>query len=83
MPDIQHTVAFRLVHAPGSPEEEAFLADARATLSAIPGTADFAINRQVSAKSAFAWQFTMRFADEAAYAAYDEHPAHVAFVRDR
>jgi hypothetical protein len=39
--------------------------------------------RQVGAKNPFAYGFSMEFADQAHYAAYNEHPDHVAFVRDR
>lgn len=80
---IQHTVAFRLVHAAGSPEEEEFLTTARRTLTAVPGVRDFTVSRQVSPKSALTFQFSMVFDDEAAYAAYDAHPAHRAFVAER
>jgi quinol monooxygenase YgiN len=80
---IQHTVVFRLVHAPGSPEEAEFLTTARRTLTAVPGVRDFAVSRQVSAKSPLTFHFSMVFDDEAAYAAYDAHPAHRAFVAER
>lgn len=80
---IQHTVVFRLVHAPRSEEERAFLESAHETLTAIPGVAEFAVNRQVSPKSDLTHQFTMVFADQAAYDAYNEHPAHVDFVESR
>jgi len=80
---IQHTVVFRLTHDAGSPAEERFLADARSILTAIPGVTEFTVTAQVSPKSALTHQFSMRFADGAAYAAYNEHPAHVAFVADR
>lgn len=80
---IQHTVVFRLVHPAGSEREEAFLADGRRILSAVPGVADFAVRRQVSPKSGLTFQFSMVFADAAAYAAYDAHPDHVAFVQNR
>ncbi|NQX17946.1 Dabb family protein [Rathayibacter sp. VKM Ac-2857] len=80
---MQHTVAFSLVHVAGSPEEELFLVDARRILAAIPGVQDFTVARQVSPKSDLTWHFSMVFADRAAYAAYNEHPDHVAFVRDR
>ena len=39
--------------------------------------------RQVSPKSEFTFSFSMRFVDGAAYQAYNDHPVHVAFVRDR
>lgn len=80
---IQHTVVFRLAHPAGSAEESAFLADARAALTSIPGVEEFRINRQVSAKSDLAHQFSMVFADDSAYQAYNDHPVHVAFVAER
>ena len=79
---IRHTVVFRLKHAPGSPEETAFMEDAR-ILAAIPGVGTFEQLREVSPKNDFAYGFSMEFADEAAYRAYNDHPDHVAFVRDR
>ena len=80
---IQHTVVFRLTHEAGSAAEAEFLDTGRATLTAIPGVADFMINRQVSPKSDLSWQFTMVFADQDAYDAYNVHPDHVAFVEKR
>ncbi|WP_336501936.1 Dabb family protein [Microbacterium paraoxydans] len=80
---IQHTVVFRLVHPEGSAEEREFLATGHAVLAAIPGVGDFAIRRQISVKSALRHQFSMVFADQAAYDAYDAHPAHRAFVAER
>ncbi len=79
---IRHTVAFRLHHAEGSDAELAFLADAR-VLAGIPGVERFEQLRQVSAKSPYRFGFSMEFADEEAYRAYDEHPVHRAFVADR
>jgi hypothetical protein len=80
---IQHTVVFRLVHDAGSAAEQEFLRTARETLTGIEGVTDFAVNRQVSPKSDLGWQFTMSFADQAGYDGYNDHPAHVGFVRDR
>ena len=79
---IRHTVVFALVHAPGSPEEGSFLA-AGAELGGLPGVEEFESLRQVSAKNGFTHGFSMEFADRAAYAGYNDHPQHVAFVRDR
>jgi hypothetical protein len=79
---IQHTVAFSLRHPSGSPPEADFLSAAR-VLAAIPGVEKFEQLRQVSPKSDFAFSFSMYFADEDAYQAYNDHPAHIAFVRDR
>ncbi len=81
-PRIRHTVSFTLRHAPGSAEEADFLAAAVA-LGAIPGVEAFEVVREVSPKNAFAFGISMEFADTAAYASYNEHPAHVAFVEGR
>ncbi|MGO4807095.1 Dabb family protein [Arthrobacter sp. 2MCAF15] len=80
---IRHTVVFSLVHPEGSAMEADFLATAQSTLTAIPDVMGFAISRQVSPKSPLRFQFAMTFPDRAAYAAYDSHPAHVAFVQTR
>jgi hypothetical protein len=79
---IRHTVVFCLKHPAGSAEERKFLADAMA-LKDIPGVEEFEQLRQVSPKNDYRFGFSMEFADEAAYRGYNEHPAHVAFVRDR
>lgn len=79
---IRHTVVFSLKHAAGSPEEAAFLRDAR-MLASIPGVEDFEQRRQVSPKSDYAFSFAMNFANAAAYARYNGHADHVGFVRDR
>lgn len=79
---IRHTVVFRLKHAPDSASEKAFLEDAR-MLAAIPGVEKFEQLREVSPKNDYAFGFSMEFADQAAYDAYNDHPDHVAFVRDR
>lgn len=79
---IQHTVAFRLRHPAGSDAEQDFLTAARA-LADIPGVQEFRRLRQVSPKSDFTFSFSMVFADDEAYQAYNVHPVHVGFVRDR
>ncbi|MBM7831729.1 hypothetical protein JOE59_002434 [Agromyces cerinus] len=79
---IRHTVAFRLRHPSGSAEERSFLAEAE-SLAAIPGVERFEQLDQVSSKNAYAFGFSMEFADQAAYDGYNAHPVHVAFVRDR
>ena len=79
---IRHGVMFRLRHPCGSAEEAAFL-DAALVLDAIPSIERFERARQVSPKNDFHFCFTFEFADQAAYDAYNAHPDHVAFVRDR
>ncbi len=63
----------------GSARETDFL-DAALALADIPGVEQL---RQTSAKNDFTFGFSMEFADQAAYDAYNEHPAHTAFVADR
>ena len=80
---IQHTVAFRLIHPRGSEAEAGFLAAGRRVLASIPGVEDFALSEQVGKKSPLTWHFSMLFADEATYAAYNDHPDHLHFVESR
>ena len=79
---IRHTVVFRLKHEAGSAAEQAFLKSAN-VLATIPGVMAFEKLRQVSPKNDYRFGFSMEFADQAAYAGYNDHPDHVAFVRDR
>ena len=79
---IRHTVIFSLRHTSGSAEQANFLKDAKA-LAAIPGVDKFEQLRQVSPKNDFHFGFSMEFESEAEYSAYNDHPVHVAFVRDR
>ena len=79
---IRHTVTLTPVHEPGSPEEADFLAALKA-LESIPGVEAFEVVREVSPKNDFRFGASMEFADPDAYQAYNEHPDHVAFVRDR
>jgi hypothetical protein len=79
---IRHAALFRLSHRAGSPEEADFWA-ALAGLAMIPGVQDFQIARETSPKNPYAFAVAMTFADQAAYDGYNNHPLHVAFVRDR
>lgn len=79
---IRHTVVFRLRHAAGSQAEQAFL-DAAMILARIPGVEKFERLNQVSPKNDYRFGFSMEFADRNAYQGYNDHPDHVAFVRDR
>ena len=79
---IRHTVSFRLRHPAGSSQERNFLEVARRELADIPGVQQFEQLRQISPKSEHTFGFSMEFADQAAYDVYNEHPNHVAFVRD-
>ncbi|WP_395019124.1 Dabb family protein [Dongia sp.] len=79
---IRHTVVFSLKHAQGSAEEKKFLADAM-ILAKIPTVRKFEQLKQVSRKNDYQFGFSMEFDDQAGYDTYDQHPDHVAFVRDR
>ncbi|MGF1452051.1 MAG: Dabb family protein [Opitutales bacterium] len=77
---IVHSVFFRLKHAAGSSEEQAFKAEAE-RLGDLPGVRDFAWVDELSPKNDFDYGLVMTFADQAAYDAYNIHPAHVRFVQ--
>jgi Stress responsive A/B Barrel Domain len=79
---IRHTVVFALKHAAGSAEERDFL-DAADVLADIPGVQKFEKLKQTSLKNDYAFGFSMEFEDQAAYTAYNDHPWHVVFVRER
>lgn len=79
---IRHTVVFRLKHAKGSAAETAFLS-AAGVLATIPGVRKFEKLRQVSKKNNYAFGFLMEFDGAAAYLAYNDHPEHTRFVRER
>lgn len=79
---IRHTVVFVLKHAHGSLQEKAFLRDAK-VLAEIPGVGKFEQLRQVSKKNDYEFGFSMEFKDQAAYDAYNAHPKHVKFVKER
>ncbi len=79
---IRHAAIFRLKHPDGSEAEADFL-QALASLKSIPGVGEFHISREVSPKNPFRFAVSMTFADQKAYDAYNLHPDHVAFVRDR
>ena len=79
---IRHTVVFTLKHPQGSTAEKKFLEYAL-VLTQIPTVQKFERLKQVSVKNGFKFGFSMEFADQAAYDTYNNHPIHVAFVRDR
>ena len=79
---IRHTVVFRLKHAPGSDAERDFLR-AASELTKINGVQKFECLRQISAKNNFTFGLSMEFADDTAYAHYNDHPDHTAFVQGR
>ena len=79
---IRHSVVFSLAHEAGSDAEADFVA-AITALGQLPGVEAFELMREVSPKNEYDHALTMEFADQAAYTAYNDHPAHVAFVTER
>jgi heme-degrading monooxygenase HmoA len=79
---IRHAAIFRLRHKARSTEEQRFLSAIR-DLRNIPGVERFELARETSPKNDFDFAVSMYFKDQAAYDAYNVHPQHVAFVRDR
>ena len=80
---IRHTVVFTLKHPQARSRKSGSSSDAKRILSAIKGVTHFEQLRQVSPKNDYHFGFSMEFADQAAYTSYNDHPDHVAFVRDR
>lgn len=79
---IRHTVAFKLKHSSGSESEASFLKAAQ-VLTTIPTVRNFEWLRQVSPKNMYAFGFSMEFASQSDYEAYNIHPEHVRFVETR
>jgi hypothetical protein len=80
---IRHTVVFNLKYDLNAPETEKFLSDGERILSAIPAVEKFEALRQVSPKNDYHFCFSMEFAGQTSYKAYNEHPDHVKFVTER
>jgi len=80
---IRHMAIFTLKHSPDAPETAKFLEDGRRILTGIPVVNNFEVLRQTSPKTDFDFGFSMEFASQDDYTAYNEHPDHVAFVEER
>ena len=78
---IIHSVFFKLKHQPGSAAELSFYAEA-SKLAQIPGVENFQWLKELSPKNGFDYGLSMRFANQAAYDRYNQHPDHVAFVEN-
>ncbi|WP_425270616.1 Dabb family protein [Paenibacillus helianthi] len=80
---IRHMALFTLKHNSGSAEAAAFLKDGEEILSFIPVVANFEVLLQISVKCDFDYSFSMEFENQEAYDAYNAHPDHQRFVRER
>ncbi|MBF0650615.1 Dabb family protein [Dysgonomonas sp. GY75] len=81
--NIRHTVMFNLKYGVDAPETDKFLQDGQRILSALPMVKNFEVSRQVSSKNEYKFYFSMVFDNQEAYKAYNDHPEHVKFVKER
>lgn len=81
--EIQHMVIFNLNYPEGSAQAMKFLKDGTRILTGIPVVRDFQAFKQVSGKNDYQYGFSMVFTDRKDYSTYNNHPAHVSFVKDR
>lgn len=80
---IRHMVIFNLKAQKGTDEAERFLSDGKTILESIPVVKQFEVLYQVSRKNDYDYGFSMEFSSQADYEAYNVHPNHELFVRDR
>lgn len=80
---IKHMVVFKLHAGKNNSAAEQFLKVSADELTTIPGVEQFEILRQVSAKTDFDYGFSMVFANQAVYDAYNSHPVHTQYVAER
>jgi LAS superfamily LD-carboxypeptidase LdcB len=76
-------VIFCLHAGKGTAGADKFLKESAEELAAIPGVERFEVMRQVSVKNDYDYGFSMEFADQTAYDAYNAHPVHVRYVQER
>ena len=81
--EVQHMVIFNLPYPEGSAQAENFLKDGSRILAGIPVVRNFQAFKQVSAKNDYKYGFSMVFTKGDDYSAYNNHPAHLSFVKDR
>ncbi|MEW4369779.1 Dabb family protein [Paenibacillus kandeliae] len=83
MSTIKHMVTFSLHTGKDNEQADAFLNMSKQELTEIPGVQQFEVFRQTSGKNDHDYMFSMVFADQAAYDAYNQHPVHVKYVKER
>ena len=81
--EIQHMVIFNLSHEKDTREAVKFIQDGTQILSAIPEVINFQAFRQTSAKNNYQYGFSMIFSNQKNYDAYNNHPEHSSFVKER
>ncbi|OCT14445.1 stress responsive protein [Paenibacillus pectinilyticus] len=80
---IKHMVVFKLHAGKENAAAEQFLKMSAEELAPIPGVEQFEVLRQVSPKADYDYGFSMVFANQAAYEAYNNHPVHTQYVAER
>lgn len=80
---IRHMVIFCLKYDKDSGDAAKFLEDGKEVLTSIPEVQNFEVLSQCSLKNDYDFGFSMEFADQDDYKAYNEHPHHVSFVNER
>lgn len=78
---IKHSVVFSLKYPKGSEEEKVFLSEVE-KLRSIVGVENFQCLHQISKKSPFQYGIFMEFTSHKVYENYNNHPKHVAFVKN-
>jgi heme-degrading monooxygenase HmoA len=81
--NIKHMVVFKLHAGKNNANAEQFLKISAEELTTIPGVEQFEVLRQVSAKADYDYGFSMVFANQADYEAYNNHPVHTQYVAER
>lgn len=81
--EVQHMVIFNLPYPKESSKAMKFLQDGARILTGIPVVQNFQAFNQVSVKNKYQYGFSMVFANQDDYTTYNNHPDHVAFVKDR
>ncbi|NEW06611.1 Dabb family protein [Paenibacillus sp. SYP-B3998] len=79
---IKHVVIFCLHTGKGTPETDCFLKESADELSRIPGVEHFEVLQQVSFNNNYDYGFSMVFANQAAYDAYQVHPLLTRYVAE-
>lgn len=80
-PNIRHAGIFNFKAQTTEPEKHAFFV-ALKDLEQIDGVQNMENSRQTNPKNKFKYAFSMEFADENIYKAYNVHPSHDNFVQN-
>ena len=79
--NIRHAGLFKFKTNVTEQEKQAFF-EALKDLENIAGVKKLEISKQISPKNKFEYSFSMEFANEDIYKAYNIHPSHDAFVQN-